>query len=254
MDEPLAGKRCLVTGASRGLGRAIALALARSGADVAVNFLARREAAEEVVRAVEALGRRACAVQGDVSQPAAAASIVREAIERLGGLDVLVNNSGISRDRLIFDSTPDDWAAVIGVNLLGTVHCTRAALEHFMPAGSGVVINISSVAADRAWPGNASYAASKAAVNAFTRAAAVEAARFGVRVVAVAPGFCATEMTESAMRQVGDRLRRSLPMRRFVEPEDVAAAVVFLASPAAAQISGSVLYVDGAAGVGMRME
>src|SRR5690349_3962165 len=184
----LEGRIALVTGASRGIGRGIAEGLAAEGAAVAVNYRSGADAANEVVAAIEAAGGRAAAIQGDVADFDDAQRVVKATIEELGGLHILVNNAGIARDKLVFHMEPDDWLDVMKVNFGGVFNCTKASLEHFMGERTGSIINISSVMGQRGWLGQSNYSASKGAVNSFTRCAAAELARFGVRVNAVLPG------------------------------------------------------------------
>ena len=183
----------LVTGGSRGIGAAVCLALAAEGAAVAVNYRSGKEQADEVVSQIEASGGRAVAVAGDVSDYAQAQALVQATVDELGGLHVLVNNAGIARDALIFNMEPEDWLDVMSVNFGGVFNCTKAAMGHFMSQRDGAIVNISSVMGERGWTGESNYSASKGAVNAFTRCAAMELARFGIRVNAVLPGFAPTE-------------------------------------------------------------
>src|SRR5215207_2894475 len=209
----LEGRIALVTGASRGIGRGIAEALAAEGAAVAVNYRSGEAAAQEVVQAIEAGGGRAVAVQGDVADFDAAQRVVQETVDALGGLHILVNNAGIARDALIYNMTPEDWQAVMNVNFGGVFNCTKASLGHFMSERDGVIVNVSSVMGQRGWLGESNYAASKGAVNAFTRCAAMELARFGVRVNAVLPGFVPTELVEGLVAKDGGKgILKQLPM------------------------------------------
>src|SRR3954462_13400673 len=244
----LAGRIALVTGASRGLGRGIAEALAAEGAAVAVNYRSGADAAHEVVAGIEADGGRAVAVQGDVSQIADAERVVAETIEAFGGLHVLVNNAGISKDKLVHAMEPEDWQSVMNVNFGGVFNCTKAALTHMMRERDGSIVNVSSVMGQRGWVGQANYSASKGAVNAFTRCAAMELARFGVRVNAVLPGFVPTELVEGLTAKDGGKgILKQLPMRKFGDVADVANLVVFLASDDAKYMTGSLVVVDGGA-------
>jgi 3-oxoacyl-[acyl-carrier protein] reductase len=238
----------LVTGGARGIGRAIALALAAEGAAVAVNYRSGREEAEAVVAEIVAGGGRAVALGADVSDPDAARVLVGRTIEELGGLHVLVNNAGIARDGLLYTMKPEDWLDVMRVNFGGTFNCTQAAMAHLMGQRSGAIVNVSSVMGERGWTGESNYAASKAAINAFTRCAAVELARFGVRVNAVLPGFAPTELVNGLLERDGGKgVKRQIPMRSFARVEEVARVAVFLASDDAAYMTGSLMTVDGGA-------
>jgi 3-oxoacyl-[acyl-carrier protein] reductase len=244
----LGGRVALVTGGSRGIGRAICASLAAEGAVVAVNYRSGEAQALEVVRAIEEQGGKAVAVQGDVAEYADTERIVQETVERLGGLHILINNAGIARDKLIFNMEPNDWLDVMKINFGGVFHCTKAAMPHMMGQREGVIVNISSVMGERGWIGESNYAASKGAINAFTRCAAVELARFGVRVNAVLPGFSPTELVAGLVDKDGGRgIKKQIPMRNFGEPEEVARVVTFLAGPDASYMTGSLIVVDGGA-------
>jgi 3-oxoacyl-[acyl-carrier protein] reductase len=244
----LQDKIALVTGGSRGIGRGICLALAQEGAAVAVNYRSGEEQAQEVVKAIEDGGGRAIAIQGDVADYEHAQSMVQQTIDGLGGLHVLINNAGISKDALIFNMQPTDWLDVMKVNFGGVFNCTKAAIGHFMGERDGVIINISSVMGERGWLGESNYSASKGAVNAFTRCCAMELARFGVRVNAVLPGFVPTELVEGLVEKDGGKgILKQLPMKSFGEIEDVSKLVAFLASPEAKYMTGSLVIVDGGA-------
>jgi 3-oxoacyl-[acyl-carrier protein] reductase len=241
----LEGKRALVTGASRGIGRAIALELASEGADVAVNFRARAGEAAAVVAEVQALGRRGLAVRGDVGSYSDAEAMVDATTSGLGGLEILVNNAGIAKDGLIFNLEPDAWVEVMRVNFGGVFHCTKAVLAHFMSQREGAIVNVSSVMGERGWIGDSNYAASKAAVNAFTRSSAMELVRFGIRVNAVLAGFVPTELVGRLLEDGADGIKRQIPMRSFASPEDVARVVAFLCGPDAAYMTGTLIPLDG---------
>jgi 3-oxoacyl-[acyl-carrier protein] reductase len=244
----LDGHVALVTGASRGIGRACALALAAEGAAVAVNYRSQAASAEAVVAEIQAAGGKAVALAGDVADPAAAASLVERAIGELGGLHILVNNAGITRDGLLFNLEPDAWLEVMRVNFGGVFHCTKAVVEHFAGQGGGVIVNISSTHAERGWTGVSTYAASKGAVSAFTRAAAVELARFGIRVNAVVAGIIDTEMVESlTSRDAGRGVTRQIPLKRTGRAEEVAAMVVVLSGLESGYVTGASIPVDGGA-------
>lgn len=244
----LEGRVALVTGASRGLGRAISLALAAEGATIGVNYRSGKQQAEEVAEAIAAAGGKSVLVPGDVSDYEQALGMVKQTVEELGGLHILVNNAGIAKDVLIFNMEPSDWLDVMKVNFGGVFNCTKAAMEHFMAQGQGVIVNVSSVMGERGWVGESNYAASKGAINAFTRCAARELARFGVRVNAVLPGFAPTELVGGLLEKDGGKgILRQLPMRAFAKPEEVAQVVTFLAGPDSSYMTGSLVTVDGGA-------
>jgi 3-oxoacyl-[acyl-carrier protein] reductase len=244
----------LVTGASRGIGRAIAEGLAAEGAAVAVNFRSGSDQAQEVVQAITSQGGRAASIQGDVADYEQAEAVVKRTVEELGGLHILVNNAGIAKDSLIYNMQPDDWLDVMRVNFGGVFNCTKAALATFMAQRDGVIVNISSVMGERGWTGESNYAASKGAVNAFTRCSAVELARFGIRVNAVLPGFAPTDLVAGLMEKDGGKgVKKQIPLKSFATVEEIASCAVFLAGPDASYITGSLLTVDGgsAAQLGM---
>ncbi|MEU1664931.1 3-oxoacyl-ACP reductase family protein [Streptomyces sparsogenes] len=244
----LSGRVALVTGGSRGIGAAICRRLAAEGASVAVNYRSSEGEAKEVVRSIEEAGGTALAVRGDVSDHTEAATVVRRATEELGDLHIMVNNAGVAKDALIYNMAPDDWLDVMRVNFGGVFNCTQAVMPHFMAKGEGVIVNVSSVMGERGWVGESNYAASKGAVNAFTRCCAMESARFGIRVNAVLPGFSPTELvaglTEGA---TGKGIRRQIPQRRFGAVEEIADVVCFLAGPESSYMTGSLVTVDGGA-------
>jgi 3-oxoacyl-[acyl-carrier protein] reductase len=236
----LAGKNALVTGASRGIGRAIALELASAGANVAIGYRTGTDDAEEA--AAEAGGR---AIQADVSDAAAAARLVEEA----GEIDILVNNAGLTRDGLVARMPDDDWREVIETNLSSVFYTCRAVARAMMKRRGGAIVNISSVVGLHGNPGQTNYAASKAGVIGFTKALARELGSRGVRANVVAPGYVHSRLTEEISEEMRSLMLQNTPLGRLGEPEDIAGAVRFLCSDAAAFITGEVLLVDG--GLGM---
>jgi len=245
MSVDLAGKVAVVTGGGRGIGRACCEALAAAGAAVVVGYRSSADGAAAAVRDVEAAGGKARAVRVDVTAPAEVEALFEEARAALGTVDVLVNNAGVIADALVAAMEPADWDRVLDVNLRGAFLCTRAAVPLMLPAHAGAIVNVASVAALRGGRGQANDAAAKGGLVAFTRACAVELAPKGIRVNAVLPGMIETEMSARVRRRDGDRLLAAIPAARFGSPAEVAAAVVFLASPSSAYVTGQVLAVDG---------
>jgi len=241
----LEGKKALVTGGSRGIGRAIALELARQGADVAVNYARNTEAATQVVAEIETLGRSAVALPADVGDFDKAAALVKAAIKALGRLDVLVNNAGITRDTLLLRMQEADWDEVLRVNLKGVFNTSKAAVRSMMRQRAGRIINISSVSGLMGQVGQANYSAAKAGMIGLTKSMAREFAARGITVNAVAPGLITTDMTAALDEELREQMRSLIPLGRFGVAEDVAHVVAFLASDAAAYITGAVLPVDG---------
>ncbi len=242
----------LVTGGSRGIGRGIVLALAKEGAKVAFVYRGSKDAADALVTEITAAGGMCQAIQADVAQSGAAQTVVDKVLADYGKLDILVNNAGVIRDGLFIRMDQADWDTVINTNLNGTfAFCRAVAGQMALKQRSGRIINVSSVAAEHVNAGQCNYAASKGAVNAFTRALAVELGSRNVTVNAVAPGFVETDMTEAVRNKAGDFIQKKLiPARRLGKPEDIAAAVVFLAGPGASYITGQVITVDGGLSLG----
>lgn len=242
--EPLQGKVAIVTGASRGIGRAIALELATQGASIVVNYASSSSAADTVVAEINAAGGQAIALKADVSKVEEVEALFNATIEKFQRLDIIVNNAGITRDTLLLRMKPEDWQAVIDLNLTGVFLCTRAASKIMLKQRSGRIINIASVAGQMGNPGQANYSAAKAGVIGFTKTVAKELASRGITVNAVAPGFIATDMT-SKLSNTEDILKY-IPLGRYGQPEEIAGMVRFLAAdPAAAYITGQVFNVDG---------
>jgi 3-oxoacyl-[acyl-carrier protein] reductase len=241
----LTGKVALVTGASRGIGAAVAEKLAQCGAAVAVNYAGSAEAAGRVVEAITSQGGRAVPLQADVRESSQASKLVEETIAQLGGLDIVVNNAGITRDGLVMRMSDEDWSAVIDTNLNGVFHVSRAVARPLMKQRSGVIVNVASVIGLLGNAGQANYAAAKAGVIGLTKSLAREFASRGIRVNAVAPGFIETDMTATLPESVRDTARGQIALGDFGTAQDVSNAIAFLASEEASYITGQTLAVDG---------
>ena len=245
MSSKLLGKVAFVTGASRGIGRAIALRLAHDGAKVALNFSSNVSKAEEVKSQIEAAGGEAMLVQGDVAKFEVVAELIKKVVDSWGRLDILINNAGITRDNLLIKMSEDDFDRVISTNLKGVFNCTKAVTRLMMKQRGGRIVNMSSVVGLKGNISQANYAAAKAGIIGFTKSAARELASRGVTVNAVAPGFINTDMTAALSEKVKEVMMQEIPAGRMGTPEDVANAVAFLVSDEAAYITGQVLAVDG---------
>jgi 3-oxoacyl-[acyl-carrier protein] reductase len=238
-------RTALVTGASRGIGRAIALELGRRGNPVVVNFASRSDAADEVVAAIEATGGKGVAVGADVSVPEQVERLFTEAAERFGPVEILVNNAGITADNLLLRMTPEDFDKVIATNLRSAFLCSKAAIRGMLRNRWGRVISISSVAGLAGNPGQANYAASKAGLIGFSKSVSKEVGSRGITVNVVAPGFISTDMTDSLSEEVRQTILGSIATGRLGDPAEVAAVVGFLSSDEAAYVTGQVISVDG---------
>ena len=241
----LDSKVALVTGASRGIGRAVAISLARIGATVVINYAGNQKAAEEVEKEIHSLGGKAILIQADVSKAEAVDGMIKSIVEQCGRIDILVNNAGITRDTLLMRMNESDWDDVINTNLKGIFLCTKAVSKIMMKQRAGKIVNMTSVVGLMGNAGQANYAAAKAGVIGFTKSMAKELAGRGINVNAVAPGFIATDMTATLSDQVKEDLSKAIPLSRLGEADDVAKAVMFLVSDYASYITGQTLNVDG---------
>ena len=239
------GKTALITGASRGIGRAIAIRLANEGARVAINFSSNVDKAEEVKQIIESNGGEAMLLQGNVADFAAVGEMIKRIVDAWGSLDVLVNNAGITRDNLLIRMKPEDFDVVIDTNLKGVFNCTKAVSRQMIKQRGGRIINMSSIVAINGNAGQTNYAAAKAGIIGFTKSAARELAPRGITVNAIAPGFIDTDMTAAMPEDIKHATVEKIPLGRIGAAEDIANAVAFLASEQASYITGQVLCIDG---------
>jgi 3-oxoacyl-[acyl-carrier protein] reductase len=241
----LEGKAALVTGASRGIGREIALELARQGANVAVNYSGSESKANEVVDEIKALGREAIAIKCDVSNSEEVAAMVKGTIDNFGKLDILVNNAGITKDNLLMRMKEEEWDDVININLKGVFLCTKAVTRQMMKQRVGRIINIASVVGVSGNPGQANYVAAKAGVIGLTKTTAKELASRNITVNAIAPGFITTDMTDKLSEEVKAEMLKQIPLARLGEPKDIAKMTAFIASEDSAYMTGQTLHING---------
>ena len=241
----LTGKTAVVTGGSRGIGRAICIELAKQGANVVVNYSGSEDKAKQVVSEIEELGVKAIAIQANVADSAAVDAMMKQTIEVFGTLDILVNNAGITRDNLLMRMKEQEWDDVVDTNLKGVFLCTKAVTRQMMKQRAGRIINISSIVGVAGNPGQANYVAAKAGVIGLTKTCAQELASRNILVNAIAPGFITTEMTDSLPEELKEAMLKQIPLAKLGQPEDVAKAVVFFASDNANYITGQTLHIDG---------
>ena len=239
------GKSAIVTGASRGIGREIALLLAKEGARVAVNYSGSKDKADEVVKLITDAGGEAFAIQADVSNTESVKDMVDQTLEQFGSIDILVNNAGITKDNLLMRMKEDEWDDVININLKGVFLCTKGVTRQMMRQRSGKIVNVASIVGVSGNPGQANYVAAKSGVIGFTKTAAKELASRNINVNAVAPGFITTDMTDALNEEVKNQMLSMIPLGKLGSPEDVAKTVMFLLSDDAAYITGQTIHVDG---------
>jgi 3-oxoacyl-[acyl-carrier protein] reductase len=249
MTGPLSGRVAIVTGGTRGIGRAIVLALCRAGADCAFTFAHNGSLADALAREVRDIGRRALPLQLDVRDFEGARGLVEKVKENFGRLDILINNAGITRDKSLMMMSREEWTSVIETDLTGVFNTTRACIVSFLKQKSGKIVNISSSSGIHPLPGQVNYAAAKAGVIGFTRSLAKEVAPYNIRVNAVAPGFIETDMTAELQEKYRKKLNELIPLGRFGTPEEVARVVLFLVGEESAFITGEVIQIDGGLGI-----
>ncbi len=241
----LQGKHALVTGASRGIGRSIALELAKQGAHVAVNYAGSEEKAQAVVDEITALGQKAFKIQADVSDEKSVKDMIKTVVDTFGSIDILVNNAGITRDNLLMRMKEEDFDDVININLKGVFLCTKAVSRPMMKQRAGTIVNVASIVGVSGNPGQANYVAAKAGVIGMTKSVAKELASRNIRVNAVAPGFISTEMTDALTDGQRESMLALIPLGKLGKPEDVASVVRFLASDDAQYMTGQTIHIDG---------
>ncbi|WP_368987081.1 3-oxoacyl-[acyl-carrier-protein] reductase [Caldifermentibacillus hisashii] len=241
----LAGKTALVTGASRGIGKEIALELARNGANIVVNYAGNKQLAEQVADEIGSIGRESAAIQADVANSEAVEQMVKETVNMFGSLDILVNNAGITRDQLLMRMKESDWDDVLNTNLKSVFLTTKAVSRQMMKQRKGRIINISSIVGVSGNAGQANYVAAKAGIIGLTKTAAKELAPRNITVNAVAPGFITTDMTDKLPEDVKQELYKQIPLARLGEPKDIAYVVAFLASEKSSYITGQTIHVNG---------
>jgi 3-oxoacyl-[acyl-carrier protein] reductase len=241
----LKGKVAIVTGASRGIGKGIAIALAKAGACVVINYKSNDDAAEETFREISGFGAYAMKIKGDVSDYEFSKQMIKTTVEKLGKIDILINNAGISKVGLFMDAVPEEWDSVLNVNLIGTINCSHNAVKEMIKQKSGSIINISSMWGDVGASCEVIYSASKGAINSFTKALAKELAPSNIRVNAIAPGVIDTEMNKWLSAEDRKSLVEEIPMMKFGEVDDVGNLVTFLASENSKYITGQVITIDG---------
>ncbi|MCP1458943.1 3-oxoacyl-[acyl-carrier-protein] reductase [Bacillus amyloliquefaciens] len=238
-------KTAVVTGASRGIGRAIALHLAKNGCNVVVNYSGNEAKANEVVDEIKSLGRNAIAVKADVSNSEEVQNMMKEAVAAFSSIDILVNNAGITKDNLLMRMKENEWDDVININLKGVFNCTKAVTRQMMKQRSGRIINVSSIVGVSGNPGQANYVAAKAGVIGLTKSSAKELASRNITVNAIAPGFISTDMTDKLSKEVQDEMLKQIPLARFGDPSDISSVVTFLASEGSRYMTGQTLHIDG---------
>ncbi|EIF13150.1 MULTISPECIES: 3-oxoacyl-[acyl-carrier-protein] reductase [Bacillus] len=238
-------KTAVVTGASRGIGRAIALGLAKNGCNVVVNYSGNEAKANEVVDEIKSLGRNAIAVKADVSNSEEVQNMMKEAVAAFSSIDILVNNAGITKDNLLMRMKENEWDDVININLKGVFNCTKAVTRQMMKQRSGRIINVSSIVGVSGNPGQANYVAAKAGVIGLTKSSAKELASRNITVNAIAPGFISTDMTDKLSKEVQDEMLKQIPLARFGDPSDISSVVTFLASEGSRYMTGQTLHIDG---------